>query len=92
MSFKIQDNLSPLKSIVSRYILSMMLDDTRGGLDASSLHRAVSMDIYISNTVGLLSCHRNTSKTTKTQTKNKLRRQLLSFFFACILVVLEVFR
>ena len=70
----------------------MMLDDTRGGLYASSLHRAVSMDISLSKTVGLLSCHRNTSKTTKTQTKNKLRRQLLSFFFAYILAIFKVFR
>ena len=40
----------------------MMLDDTRGGLDASSLHRVVLMDMCLSKTVGLLSCHRNTSK------------------------------
>ena len=29
------------------HLLSMMLDDTRGGLDASSLHRTTSMDISL---------------------------------------------
>ena len=38
-----------------------MLDDTRGGLDTSSLHRATSMYNYIAKTVELLSCHRDTS-------------------------------
>ena len=36
-----------------------MLDDTRGGLDASSLHRAVSMDKSLSKNFYLLSCHRD---------------------------------
>ena len=39
----------------------MMLDDTRCGLDASSLHRATSMDISLSKRFCLLSCHRDTS-------------------------------
>ena len=38
----------------------MMLDDTRCGLDVSSLHRTTSMDNYIAKTVELLSCHRDT--------------------------------
>ena len=42
------------------HLLSMMLDDTRCGLDASSLHRITSMDNYIANKFGLLSCHRDT--------------------------------
>ena len=36
-----------LKSSFSRHLPSMMLDDTRGGLDASSLHRDTSMDISL---------------------------------------------
>ena len=40
----------------------MMLDDTRCGLDASSLHRTTSMDNYIAKIVELLSCHRDTLK------------------------------
>ena len=39
----------------------MMLDDTRYGLDASSLPRATSMDNYSVEKFGLLSCHRDTS-------------------------------
>ena len=38
----------------------MMLDDTRGGLDASSLHRATSMINYKAKKFGLLSCNRDT--------------------------------
>ena len=38
----------------------MMLDDTRCGLDASSLHRAASIDISLSKNFRLLSCHRDT--------------------------------
>ena len=37
----------------------MMLDDTRGGLDASSLHRDTSMDISLYKEFRLLSCHRD---------------------------------
>ena len=39
-----------------------MLDDTRGGLDASSLHRANSMINYKAKKFGLLSCYRDISK------------------------------
>ena len=39
----------------------MILDDTRCGLDVSSLHRATSMDIYIVKKFRLFSCHRDTS-------------------------------
>ena len=45
---------------ISRHLPSMMLDDTRGGLDASSLHRATSMDNYKVEKFKLLSCHRDT--------------------------------
>ena len=38
-----------------------MLDDTRGGLDASSLHRDTSMYISLYKKFHLLSCHRDTS-------------------------------
>ena len=38
----------------------MMLDDTRCGLDVSSLHRATSMYNYITKKFELLSCHRDT--------------------------------
>ena len=37
-----------------------MLDDTRCGLDASSLHRATSMYISLYKKFELLSCHRDT--------------------------------
>ena len=38
----------------------MMLDDTRCGLDASSLHRDTSMNISLAKKFSLLSCHRDT--------------------------------
>ena len=40
----------------------MMLDDTRCGLDASSLHWATSMDNYKVEKFKLISCHQDTSK------------------------------
>ena len=40
-----------------------MLDDTRGGLDASSLHRATSKYKSLAKKFHLLSCHRDTFKT-----------------------------
>ena len=40
----------------------MMLDDTRCGLDTSSLHRTASMDNSNVEKFGLLSCHRDTFK------------------------------
>ena len=39
----------------------MMLDDTRCGLDASSLYRATSMDSYMVEKFKLISCHRDIS-------------------------------
>ena len=47
------------------HYISMMLDDTRGGLDASSLHRDTSMDISLYKKFYLLSCHRDTLKAEK---------------------------
>ena len=52
----------------------MMLDDTRCGLDASSLHRATSMDNYKVEKFELLSCHRDTSSIAKTKQKEGLNR------------------
>ena len=45
----------------SRHSIYMMLDDTRGGLDVSSLHRDTSIDISLYKKFHLLSCHRDTS-------------------------------
>ena len=42
--------------------MHIMLDKLRGGLDASSLHRATSMYNYKVEKFGLLSCHRDTLK------------------------------
>ena len=52
----------------------MMLDDTRCGLDASSLHRATSMDNYKVEKFKLLSCHRDTSSIARYKAKEKLRK------------------
>ena len=52
----------------------MMLDDTRCGLDTSSLHRANSMDISLSKKFRLLSCHRDTFAIARCEAKRKLRR------------------
>ena len=49
-----------LKIIYFIRSLVTMLDDTRGGLDTSSLHRATSMINYKAKKFGLLSCHRDT--------------------------------
>ena len=46
-----------------------MLDDTIGGLDASSLHRAASMNNYKVEKFGLLSCHRDTLGTVRNKAK-----------------------
>ena len=55
-----------------------MLDDTRCGLDASSLHRATSMVNYKAKKFYLLSCHRDTSSITRYKVKEKLRSCVLS--------------
>ena len=59
----------------------MMLDDTRCGLDASSLHRATSMDNYKVEKFKLLSCHRDTSSIARHKAKEKLRSYLPSLCF-----------
>ena len=51
--------------------ISMMLDDTRCGLDASSLHRDTSMDISLYKKFNLLSCNRNTSNIIRYKAKKK---------------------
>ena len=58
-----------------------MLDDTRCGLDVSSLHRATSMDISLSKNFCLLSCHRDTFNIARYKSKEKLRSYLPSFLF-----------
>ena len=56
----------------------MILDDTRCGLDASSLHRDTSMDNYKVEQFKLLSCHRDTSGIARRKEKEKLRSYLPS--------------
>ena len=46
-----------------------MLDDTRGGLDASSLHRVTSMVNYKAKKFILLSCHRDALGTVRNKAK-----------------------
>ena len=58
---KVQDYKNKNKIRYSRHSICMMLDDTRCGLDASSLHRTTSMDNYKVEKFKLLSCHRDTS-------------------------------
>ena len=55
----------------------MILDDTRCGLDASSLHRATSMDNYKVEKFELLSCHRDTSSIAKTKQKERAKPKSL---------------
>ena len=55
----------------------MMLDDTRCGLDASSLHRTTSMDNYKVEKFGLLSCHRDTSSIARTKQKERAKPKSL---------------
>ena len=67
-----------MKISYSRHSTSMMLDDTRCGLDASSLHRDTSMYISLSKNFRLLSCHRDTSSIARDKAKQKLRSYLPS--------------
>ena len=46
-----------------------MFDDTRCGLDASSLHRVTSMVNYKAKKFSLLSCHRDTLGTVRNKAK-----------------------
>ena len=55
----------------------MMLDDTRCGLDASSLHRATSIYNYNVEKFGLLSCHRDTSSIARAKQKEKAKPKSL---------------
>ena len=50
----------------------------RCGLDASSLHRATSMDNYKVEKFGLLSCHRDTSNIARYKAKEKLEKYEIS--------------
>ena len=56
----------------------MMLDDTRCGLDTSSLHRATSMVNYKAKKFHLLSCHRDTLSTARYKAKEKLEKYEIS--------------
>ena len=56
----------------------VMLDDTRGGLDASSLHRATSKYKSLAKKFNLLSCHRDTSGTARTKQNKSLEFEILS--------------
>ena len=59
----------------------MMLDGTRCGLDASSLHRDTLMDISLSKNFRLLSCHRDTYSIARHKAKEKLRSCIPSLYF-----------
>ena len=61
----------------------MLLDEARGGLDASSLRRATSMDKYIAKKLGLLSMHRVTSSTASYEA-NRNRED--NFSALCLLI------
>ena len=60
------------------FVICIMLDDTRCGLGASSLHRATSMDNYKVEKFGLLSCHRDTSNIARYKAKEKLEKYEIS--------------
>ena len=55
----------------------MMPDDTRCGLDASSLHRATSMDNYKAEKLKLLSWHRDTLSIARTKQKKRAKPKSL---------------
>ena len=78
----IENNNAPLLfalkySILDKY-QSIMPDDPRCGLDASSLHRDTSMYNYNDKKFSLLSCHRYTSNIARNKVKQKLRILKLS--------------
>ena len=54
----------------------MILDDTRGGLDASSLHRVTSMVNYKAKKFELLSCNRDTYNNNQKQNKIAEKEQI----------------
>ena len=59
----------------------MILDDTRGDLDASSLHRVTPMINYKAKKFGLLSCNRDTYNNTKYKAKNSLRNKISQLIY-----------
>ena len=54
----------------------MILDDTRGGLDASSLHRVTSMVNYKAKKFELLPCNRDTYNNNQKQNKIAEKEQI----------------
>ena len=70
----------------------VMLDDTRCGLDASSLHRDTSMINYNAKKFGLLSCNRDTYSTAREKAKQKLRNHLPSFLYHLQIYEMRRFR
>ena len=56
----------------------MMLDDTRGCLVTSSLHRATSMDISLSKRFYLISCNLDTFSLTRYKAKEKPKKYKIS--------------
>ena len=68
-----------------------MPDDTRCGLDASSLHLDTSMDISLAKKFRLLSCHRDTSSTVRKKAKEKLRNCLPSYKLNFVVIVKIIF-
>ena len=54
-----------------------MLDDTRCGLDASSLHRDTSMDNYKVEKFRLISCHLDTSSIARIKQKRMAKPKSL---------------
>ena len=78
---KVQDSKNKRRFSYYRHSICMMLDDTRCGLDASSLHRAASMDISLSKKFRLLSCHLDTSSVARYEAKNKLRKTASQLYY-----------
>ena len=56
----------------------MMLDDTRGGLVTSSLHRATSMINYKTKKFSLLSCNLDTFSLARYKVKEKPKKYKIS--------------
>ena len=65
----------------------VMLDDTRGGLDASSLHRATSKYKSLAKKIHLLSCHRD--NLCAARTKHKKSWEVI--FPAFVLFAIKIF-
>ena len=67
-----------------------MPDDTRCGLDASSLHLDTSMDISLAKKFRLLSCHRDTSSTVR-KSKRKAEKLFPSYKLNFVVIVKIIF-